>query len=347
MEVNALRGIVKDGAGTTLYDYFSEFGLAQQAVDFVLGTAGTQVQAKVREVLRKIETELKGETMSEVLALVSPEFFDKLIGHTSVEDAYKYFSSTGAQPLREDTRRRFPFAGIVFEEDNATVTLSTGSTKTLCPPAKAYRLPGWHPRHLCHLRRTGQPDRDGQHHRPADVRPPAGPSGRQRHRGEDRGLDPAGQQAPAPGGEDPQQQLNSVARRPAIAGLDVPPLHRRPGDAVRGLLERGAGTALAGRSVFLVGAVVRCEEDLLRMRRQVIADPRRQIVGRSVGHVRLLREARSFYFAWQEDACRWPSWPQRTDCAAVNVWHGAACVDGAQQVEWISAPTRSVSRSRL
>jgi hypothetical protein len=141
MEVNALRGIVKDGAGSTLYDYFAEFGLAQQSVDFVLGTAGTSVQAKCREVLRDIETELKGETMTGVLALVSPSFFDKLIGHAKVEEAYKYFSSTGAQPLREDTRRRFPFAGIVFEEYNATVTLSTGATETLIPANEGIAFP--------------------------------------------------------------------------------------------------------------------------------------------------------------------------------------------------------------
>ena len=55
MEMNALRGIVKDGAGTTLYNYFTEFGLAQISVDFVLGTAGTNVQGKVREVLRAME----------------------------------------------------------------------------------------------------------------------------------------------------------------------------------------------------------------------------------------------------------------------------------------------------
>jgi hypothetical protein len=62
----------------------------------------------------KVEGELKGETMTSVLALLSPGFFDKLIGHAKVEEAYKYYSSTGAQPLREDTRRRFPFAGIVL-----------------------------------------------------------------------------------------------------------------------------------------------------------------------------------------------------------------------------------------
>ena len=141
MEINALRGVVKDGAGTQLYDYFDEFGLEQQSVDFVLGTAGTNIQAKCREVLRDIETELKGETMTGVLALVSPGFFDKLIGHSKVEDAYKYFSSTGAQPLREDTRRRFPFAGIVFEEYNATVTLSTGATETYVPANEGIAFP--------------------------------------------------------------------------------------------------------------------------------------------------------------------------------------------------------------
>ncbi|MBM3950766.1 MAG: major capsid protein [Rhodospirillales bacterium] len=141
MEINALRGIVKDGAGTTLYDYFGEFGLQQQSVDFVLGTAGTGVQAKVRDVLRKVETGLKGETMTGALALVSPEFFDKLIGHGKVEEAYKYYSSTGAQPLRDDVRRRFPFAGIMFEEYNATVTLSTGATETLIPAGEGIAFP--------------------------------------------------------------------------------------------------------------------------------------------------------------------------------------------------------------
>ncbi|RAI25529.1 major capsid protein, partial [Rhodoplanes serenus] len=66
---------------------------------------------------------------------------DKLISHAKVEEAYKYFSSTGAQPLREDTRRRFPFAGIVFEEYNATVTLSTGTTETLVPANEGIAFP--------------------------------------------------------------------------------------------------------------------------------------------------------------------------------------------------------------
>jgi len=141
MEMNALRGIVKDGAGTTLYNYFTEFGLAQISVDFVFGTAGTNIQGKVRTTLRAIEDNLLGETMTTAHALVSSEFFDKLISHPKTEEAYKFFSATGGQPLREDMRRAFPFAGILFEEYNGSVTLSTGSPERLIPVGEGIAFP--------------------------------------------------------------------------------------------------------------------------------------------------------------------------------------------------------------
>jgi len=141
MEMNALRGIVKDGAGTTLYNYFTEFGLQQISVDFVFGTAGTNVQSKVRTVLRGIEDNLLGETMTSARALVSSEFFDKLIAHPKTEDAYKFYSATGGQPLRDDMRRNFPFAGILFEEYNGSVTLSNGSSERLIPAGEGIAFP--------------------------------------------------------------------------------------------------------------------------------------------------------------------------------------------------------------
>jgi len=141
MEMNALRGILKDGAGTTLYDYFTEFGIAQISVDFVFGTAGTNIQGKVRTTLRGIEDNLLGETMTTAHALVSSEFFDKLISHPKTEDAYKFFSATGGQPLREDMRRAFPFAGILFEEYNGSVTLSSGTSERLIPTGEGIAFP--------------------------------------------------------------------------------------------------------------------------------------------------------------------------------------------------------------
>jgi hypothetical protein len=141
MEMNALRGIVKDGAGTTLYNYFTEFDLDQISVDFVFGTAGTNIQGKVRTTLRAIEDNLMGETMTTAHALVSSEFFDKLISHPKTEDAYKFFSATGGQPLREDMRRAFPFAGVLFEEYNGSVTLSNGTSERLIPTGEGIAFP--------------------------------------------------------------------------------------------------------------------------------------------------------------------------------------------------------------
>lgn len=141
MEINALRGIVRDGSGGTIYNYFNEFGLEQISVDFVLGTNGTNVQAKCRQVVRAIEDNLLGESMSSIHVLVSPEFFDKLIGHPKTEEAYKFYAATGAQPLRQDVRRNFPFAGLLFEEYNASVTLSGGTSERLVPTGEGVAFP--------------------------------------------------------------------------------------------------------------------------------------------------------------------------------------------------------------
>lgn len=95
------------------------------------GSSTTFLQAKTaHEVLKAQERRLRLDKMK-----------GELMDHAKVEDAYKYYSSTGAQPLREDTRRRFPFAGMIFEEYNATVTLSTGSTETLVPAGEGLAFP--------------------------------------------------------------------------------------------------------------------------------------------------------------------------------------------------------------
>ena len=141
MEVNALKGIIRDGSGATLYDYFSEFALSRQQVDFTLGTATTNVQAKIREVLRKVEVELKGETMTSVLALVSPEFFDKLISHAKVEQAYNISPRPALSRSGKTSAAASPSPASCSRNTGATVTLSTGATETLIPAGEGIAFP--------------------------------------------------------------------------------------------------------------------------------------------------------------------------------------------------------------
>ena len=129
LELNALFGTVKDGEGTTLYNYFTEFGLTQITVDFDLGTATTDVKAKCREVLRQMEEEARGVAFTGVRALVSSEFFDKLVNHDSVKEAYLNWQAASA--LSADVRPGFPFGGIVFEEYRTVFPKPGGSSERL------------------------------------------------------------------------------------------------------------------------------------------------------------------------------------------------------------------------
>lgn len=142
MRVKALSGITKDGTGETVYDWYHEFGIERTAVDFHLNQ-DTDMLQHCREISRHMEENLHGESMSRILALVSPEFFDRLIQHPSVKEAYKYFQSTngGGNPLRDDVRAGFPFGSIVFQEYLGTVTLSNGKTDTLLTPGEGVAFP--------------------------------------------------------------------------------------------------------------------------------------------------------------------------------------------------------------
>ncbi len=125
VELNALFGTVKDGEGTVLYDYFAEFGLTQIVVDFDLGTSTTDVKAKCAEVIRAIQDEAVGYAYTEVVALVSSEFMDKLLDHPSVKELFTGWG--GAATLRDDPRAGFAFGGIRFQEYRVTFPKPNGA----------------------------------------------------------------------------------------------------------------------------------------------------------------------------------------------------------------------------
>lgn len=131
MRAGALKGLVLDADGSTLLDLFTVFGVAEQVVDFDLDNAATDVGAKVTAVLRLIEDNLLGDTMTGVRALCSPEWFDAFTGHAKVQEAYKYYMSI-QEPLKKDVRRGFNFKGIDFEEYRGQATqLNADGTTTV------------------------------------------------------------------------------------------------------------------------------------------------------------------------------------------------------------------------
>ena len=116
--IGAVKGIILDANGSdTLINLFTEFGISQTTVDFVLGTATTDIMGKCLEVKRAIETALGTGTYTAVRCICGATWFTKFTNHANVKAAYaNYLNRGGNQFLATDNRAGFEFGGIMFEE---------------------------------------------------------------------------------------------------------------------------------------------------------------------------------------------------------------------------------------
>lgn len=126
--LNAVKGTILDSNGSTVIsNLFTEFGVTQTSVDFVLGTAGTEILLKCTTVRNAIQDELGevGTDDVEVVAFCGGTFFDRLVTHATVKEAYKYYETVGqnANPLQQDLRYKgFKYGGITFIKYRGSVS---------------------------------------------------------------------------------------------------------------------------------------------------------------------------------------------------------------------------------
>ena len=142
----ALQGIVKDADGSDLLDLFDKFEVTRKTVDFVLGTAATDLAKKCKEVTRHVKVNLLGDVSSGVMGLISPDFTDKLMAHADFKERYKYYqNANGGDPLRDDTSDGFDFGGIRWKEYLAEASVpqedGTSVTRSFIPAGDASFFP--------------------------------------------------------------------------------------------------------------------------------------------------------------------------------------------------------------
>lgn len=145
MEVARCQAITQGTAyapnGTVSHNYYTEFGITREEVDFVLGTATTEVNEKIEDVISHIQDNVKtGDVVSNIVVLCSPAFFAKLIKHAKITEAYKYYTST-QEPLRNrlgggGLYRRFVHGGVEFVEYRGEY-----NGTALIPAGDAYAFP--------------------------------------------------------------------------------------------------------------------------------------------------------------------------------------------------------------
>ena len=113
-KAGALKGVIANQDGTYATDLFAAFGITRPEVDFVLGTAGTDILGKCRQLKDLIEDNLKGDTMTEVTVHADPGFYDRFVQHAKVQGAFQY-SNESAQRLGSDlSQTGFVFGGVRF-----------------------------------------------------------------------------------------------------------------------------------------------------------------------------------------------------------------------------------------
>lgn len=140
LRMGALKGLILDGDGSTLYNLYDEFGVTQKSISFVLGTTTTKVRTKCLAVSRHIEANLKGETMTGVKVLCSSDFFDALIEHDDVKAAYANYGEAEDR-LGGDPRKGFKFGGLIFEEYIGNAPDAAGTTRKFIADGEAHAFP--------------------------------------------------------------------------------------------------------------------------------------------------------------------------------------------------------------
>jgi len=147
--MQALMGNVYNPNGTNdVQNWYTEMGVSQATEDFVLDTTTTDVRAKIASAIKKSQLAMQsGEMVSSYIVIASPEFFESLIAHPQVVEAYTYYSSS-TEPLRRRLEsplgawyREFEFGGVRFIEYNGTTTDEDGNTLPYVPANEAYLVP--------------------------------------------------------------------------------------------------------------------------------------------------------------------------------------------------------------
>jgi hypothetical protein len=140
--LGAIQGILPDGAGGTLYNFFTEFGISQPTeIDFDLDNASptegalkNTIQAARRAVLRALGASA-GPGQVRFLWLCGDTFYDQLTSHREVRDTYKNWEA--AASLRGAVGRAFDtftfgemeFVNYRGSDDNTTVAIAAGQAK--------------------------------------------------------------------------------------------------------------------------------------------------------------------------------------------------------------------------
>jgi hypothetical protein len=121
--LGAIKGKVVESDGTTvIWDLFKEFDVTPLSdMDFVLGTATTNIHEKCMQVVRGMQDRLGGAPLPGVVALCGDTFFDKFSTHAKTTEAYDSQQQALALSGASLAYSSFRYGGITWENYRGSV----------------------------------------------------------------------------------------------------------------------------------------------------------------------------------------------------------------------------------
>jgi hypothetical protein len=153
MRFGAIQGKVLDADNTTvIVDWYSFWGISEPTeIDFALGTAGTDVRKKCRDVKRLMQRAGKGlwTPTTRVGALVGDTFFDMLVNHKSITET-KFGTERAAILENIEGYSAIEIEGIVFinyrgTDDDSAIAIGTEKARFFPIGARNAFQVGWAP----------------------------------------------------------------------------------------------------------------------------------------------------------------------------------------------------------
>ncbi|ORE87733.1 phage protein GP20 [Aurantimonas sp. 22II-16-19i] len=152
--LGAIQGIVYDSDGTTvLENWYTNWDITQPTeINFALGTPGTNVRGKCKEVERGMKTAAKGvwTPSTEIHAIVGDTFYDDLISHPNVEKFYLQWAAAADLQTAGAAYGAFSFGNITWHnyrgtDDGTSISVGTDKAKFFPVNARGAFQVGWAP----------------------------------------------------------------------------------------------------------------------------------------------------------------------------------------------------------
>lgn len=134
--VGAVKGIILDADGSTIYNLFTEFGLTQDSVSFDFTAGAQEMKLKAMEIIRLMQSALGGLVFNTPNVLCGDDFFDAISTHANVKDAF--YRVNDSRFLREQQAYNggFEFGGIWWVNYRGSI-----DTTTFIATDEAYAFP--------------------------------------------------------------------------------------------------------------------------------------------------------------------------------------------------------------